>query len=385
MPSQKGIAMGKNKKSLAKELDEEIFRETKVHGAFHKYIGRLSLEQLFTSDSVYLAAGKAASGFWDRNDTDAFMASASRNAVRLCDDVLSGKFRPRYYKEQEITERGKKRVIKPPTFECKVVQKTLSNGLIRGMFEPRMVSTNYASIRGRGTQKLYKDVLAALNKALRQGGKAVVMTDFRNYFGSIDTEKLRLVYEKYVLDANLIDLIMSFSPEPMGLSLGNEVSQVPASFFPSVIDHTMRDKYGLPFFRYMDDGLLICDMEEAKEMAELLKQMAKDRGLLIPEEKVKIVPVGENFVYCKERFLIDKRRGGYYGVLNPDIARSERRKLRTFGRKVRDGKMRDKDMENQYKGVRGMVKSHPNTWRTLKRMDEVYEKARDKIHAKLLC
>ena len=163
------------------------------------------------------------------------------------------------------------------------------------------------------------------------------------------------------------------------------MSQVPASFFPSTIDHTMRDKYGLPFFRYMDDGLLICDMEEAKEMAELLKQMAKDLGLLIPEEKVKIVPVGENFVYCKERFLIDKRRGGYYGVLNPDIARNERRKLRTFGRKVRDGKMRDKDMENQYKGVRGMVKSHPNTWRTLKRMDEVYEKARDKIHAKLLC
>lgn len=369
--------MGKCRSNeLSEDLNKEILLAIKIHGAFHKYIGRLTLEDIFTQDSVYIAAEKCASGFRHRNDTEAFESSASRKAEILCEKVLSGKFHPKYYKEREIVERGKKRIIKPPTFECKVVQKVLSDSLIRGLFEPRMVNTNYASIRGRGTQKLYESVLKALNKAYKEGGKSVVMTDFRNYFGSIDTKKLRSVYERYILDPRLVDLIMSFSPDETGLSLGNEVSQVPASFFPSVIDHIIKDKLGLPFFRYMDDGLLICDTEKAEAMAELLRNLAKSIGLYIPEEKVKIVPVGEDFVYCKERFLIDKKRGEYYGLLNPSIARNEIRKLKAFGRKLQDGKMDVADMENQYKGVRGMVESYPHTWKAVRMMDEAYEIAK---------
>lgn len=366
----------KKPETMPEKIDAEILKEYGLYEMFHKLCGRIQLEDIFTADSVYLAAQECASGFRHRKDTEAFMSAAARNALILSEKILSGKFRPKYYKETEITERGKKRIIKPPTFECKVVQKVLCNYLIRELFEKRMISTNYASVRGRGTAKMYRDILKTLNKGLKGNGKAIVMTDFRGYFASIDTGILKGIYEKYVQDARIVDLIMLFSPDGTGLSLGNEVSQIPASFFPSIaIDHLIKDKLGLPLFRYMDDTLLICDKEDAEEIAALLKRKAESIGLTIPNEKVKIVPVGENFIFCKERFLISKNTRAYYSLQNPAIARNEIRKLESFAKKIGNGRMRTRDAENQYRGVRGMVRSHPNTRNAVHRMDVIYEKS----------
>lgn len=71
-----------------------------------------------------------------KNDTRFYVDSCYVNYLLLRDKVLSGKFKPRYYRTRLIKERGKEMVITPPTFETKVVQKVLCDYLIRPILEP---------------------------------------------------------------------------------------------------------------------------------------------------------------------------------------------------------------------------------------------------------
>lgn len=292
----------------------------------------------------------------------------------MCDDVLSGRFSPKYYRKVEIVERGKPRVIQPPVFETKVVQKLLCDRLIRPLLVPKMITSNYASIKGRGTEKAYCDVIDALNREARRNHDMVVtMTDFSSYFASIDTGILRERLGRYVADERVLDLIMSFSPEPVGLSLGNELSQIPASWFPSPIDHEFKDRMGRAYFRYMDDTLTISpSMEDALADARRIQEMAADLKLVCPNSKIRLVKYGRKVTWCKERFIFNPKTGLYYRLQNPERAEIQRRKWRKMRQKVDAGEMELADVEMQWRSVRGSIASRPNTRKVLERLDAFY-------------
>lgn len=357
-------------------IEQELEEETKIQQAYARYCGQIRLEDIFTTDTVYIAAQRCACGFRNRSDTQAFLQSVWVNSRDLRQRVLNGTFRPRYYKKRIIMERGKKREIQPPVFECKVVQKVLCDFLVRCILERRMIRHNYASIHGRGTKLLYEDVLKGLNEAGRKyQHPVIVMTDFSNFFASIDTAYLReKIFSRYIADERIVDLIMLFSPEPYGLSLGNELSQVPASFYPSAIDHAMKDRLGIRYYyRYMDDILFVVDGKADAEAAiDLMTEIGEPMNLRIKAEKLSVFPYGKWFIYCKERFLFNKEHGYYYQVINPDIPRQERHKIRAFGEKCRNGEMTVVQAETQYRGVRGVIAGHPNTRKKVAEMDALY-------------
>jgi len=246
----------------AEELPyESIYREC---------AGKLTLEELFSFTAVYNSALRCAAGFRRRSDTQNFLKACSLNSYRLKEEVLAGKFRPKYYRQKRIMERGKVRTIVPPTFSAKVVQKLLCDYLVRPLLEPEMIRTSYASIVGRGTGRMYADVLRALNANVKNEDAVIVMTDFKGYFDSIDISLLRKMFAERVADPRVVDLIMSFSPNARGLSLGNEISQIPASFYPTAIDKALKAKLTThQYFRYMDDILFIAlNRKEAEEALE---------------------------------------------------------------------------------------------------------------------
>lgn len=364
--------------SMAEKLNKEIYKETGEVNLYSKYCGYLTLEDIFTTDIIYLAAHKCACGFKGKRDTQKFLSSPWINVKELCDSVLNGTFRPKYYKQRVIMERGKPRIIVPPSFGSKVVQKTLDEYLLRPLFEPRMITTNYASVRGRGTDKMYEDIQAGLTKFGKSHGNHgkggyIVTTDFSNYFGSINNNILEGVYRRYIKDERIIRLLRLFSPDEYGLSLGNETSQVPASYFPSPIDHYFKDREGLKFYwRYMDDTMCILDTyEAAEEYVKTFKELAGKLDLTLKDEKIHIIPFGEDFIFCKERFIFNKEKHYYYRLMNPSTARTEARKLRKFGEKINNGEMTHGEAMQQYKGVRGSIAGRPNTYKVLKRLDEL--------------
>lgn len=352
----------------------------KIYQAYEKYCGSLRLEELFTTDTVYIAAKRCAAGFMQKNDTWYYQQEPWQNSRLLCQKVLTGRFKPRYYRQKVIIERGKPRTIRPPAYECKVVQKVLCDYLVRPLLEPRMIPTNYASIRGRGTKKLYEDVAKALNRAPeRYETPMIVMGDFSSYFANIDVGILMDdILGRYIRDQRVLELIRLFSPEELGLSLGNELSQIPASYFPTLFDHYCKDRMGWEYFRYMDDSLAILPQNEVEAYLEAFHQYAARLHITIKDEKTQVLRMGDPFVYCKERFLWDKRKRRYYHLMNPDIERNETRKLKAFAEKKAAKQITQQQIDLQYRGVVGAIKSHPNSYRTRERLAVQYKKTLQK-------
>ena len=359
--------------SLINEINKSVLKTSHIHCAYNKMCGQLSLDDIFTTDIVYMEAKRCASGFGDKSDTRAFMKNAWVNSYRLCEKVLNGKYKPRYYPKKTIIERGKARIIKPPYFECKVVQKVLCDFIIRPLFEPKMVSTCYASVRGRGTEKMLQDIVRCLNKTYLKNPKAFITTvDFTGYFASIDVNILKEIFLRYIMDERIVELIVLFSDED-GLSLGNETSQIPASFFPSFIDHYFKDRLGVKLFRYMDDSLFVT---EDKDMAERLEQLyielAASRKLSIGEQKIHTYPIGTSITFCKEALCFNHEKGYYYRNINHHIVVIQEKKMKEFSKMLIAGSIPFEYVSNQFRTVRGMISSKPNTHKVVSHLNELY-------------
>lgn len=363
--------------NIINEINSEISHEQELFNQYNKHAGFLRLEDIFTTESIVLSAQYCSKGFMNRRDTRFFMDALWYNSYMLCQDVLNESFKPYYYKEKVIIERGKARVIRPPEFKTKVVQKVLNNYVIRPIFVPKMINTCYASVHGRGTAKMYDNVLSALHSVEKDKDKVIVTTDYSKFFPSIDLSILSDTYKRYIHDERVVSLIESFSDGE--LSLGNELSQVPASYFPSPVDHCFKDKLGIRhYFRYMDDILFIADNEShARELLDILREESEKINLVLKDEEIHMINMGHPFAYCKGRFLWDRNKQTYYRIQNPDIARNERRKLRKFADKVRAGEMTLDEAEAQYRGVRGMISSHPNTYNRIRKLDDLMNEVRN--------
>ena len=320
---------------------------------------------MFTPDVISLASGVCSVDFINRRDTITFLSARWANCQRLSDKVLSGEFEPRYSKEIIISERGKRRLIRPPSFESKIVQKTLSEFILRPLLESNMIPTNYAAVREKGTDVMYKDIVVSLNKALSEKYKYLVQADFSNYFGSIPVAGLkRHVFDVFIRDKDILDLVLKFFPNEIGISLGNELSQLPASYYPTPLDKVIcRDhKY---FDRYMDDTLCVLkNKKDVNQYIDTLNKGAAALGLTIKPSKIHVYGMGADFSFCKERFLFDRNRGEYYQMINPKRVSTELRKL---------GSMPEEQIDAQYASVRGSIIRHPNCKGIVRTLDKAYK------------
>ena len=348
------------------------------HNAYEKYCGGITLEDLFTADHVSICASRCASGFMYKKDTRKFMRNREYNAYLLSKKVLAGNYAPKYYPVKCILERGKTRKIRPPVFECKVVQKVLCDYLIRPLLTPKMVNTNYASVTGRGADKMHEDIERTLNRLLMDTtSRVIIITDYQDYFRSIQHKQLQDMFERYIKDQRIVDLIMLFcedGPGDCGLSLGNEVSQIPASFYPSPIDHYFKDRYQIPRFRYMDDVLSTVPAIAADWYIQMVKELSEELGLSLPDYKILTLPLGQEFVFCKERYYMSKLTGQYYRMINSNRPKTEIRKLMA----MKAENIQDAVILSQYKSVRGSIAKHGHTFLMLQKMDAVYEISRVK-------
>ena len=228
---------------------------------------------------------------------------------------------------------------------------------------------------------MYEDVLRALNYVVRTSDALsdfrVVTCDYRHFFDSIDTRILReSVLERYINDDDVVRLIMSFFSSACGLPIGSDVSQMPATFFPSPVDHAMKDGRGLPYFRYMDDTLAIVPVGDVESYVEEYRGKSSRMGLCVPDEKVQhIIRLGSCFAFCKERFRFVSGGGDgrYVREVNPHRVSTERRKLRRFGALVASGDMDADVAMAQWRSVRGSLTSHPRTRADVVELDALAE------------
>ena len=123
----------------------------------------------------------------------------------------------------------------------------------------------------------------------------------------------------------------------------------------------------------MDDSYLIHeDTEYLKECLDIIREMYKELGIELNEDKTRICDLKHGFTFLKTKYFItDKGRI----IMKPcrDAITRERRKLKKQARLVNEGIMTFEQVRTSYTSWRGSMQPR-NAHRTVQSMDQLFNK-----------
>jgi group II intron reverse transcriptase/maturase len=295
----------------------------KVHSLIDKVYKRKNLEMAW--EKVKENRG---SGGVDGQTLDAFEAQLDQQLDRLYRELKEDTYHPlpvRQYPIQKRDKPGEYRILGIPAIYDRVCQQALLNRL-EPIFEPIFDDASFGYRRGRST----KDALRKVWKEIQSGSEWIVDADLRDFFGSVDHEKLLTLVAQRVADGRVLRLIKAMLkagsygegqlfPTERGTPQGGVVSPLLSNVLLTPFDREMRLR-GYQLTRYADDWVITCKSTvEARAAVEAARRILKQLGVELHPQKTRIVQVRYGF-----EFLGYKIKRGY-------------RKLRLPESKIRSG------------------------------------------------
>ncbi|MBN8452266.1 RNA-directed DNA polymerase [Accumulibacter sp.] len=270
-------------------------------------------EQAFTPDALMAAFHAAARNKHGKRSCFAFERRLARNLDALHQELADGSYRPQPYYSFQVSQ-PKPRRIYAPAFRDLVVQHAVY-AVCGPIFERCFIAQSFACRRGYGTHKAADYAQAALQGSPR--GSYVLKLDIRKFFYRIDRRVLREQVERKIKDARFVDLMMRFADygEPVGIPIGNLLSQLYALIYLNPLDHFIKRTLGVRHYcRYVDDlvlfGLSRQDLLAAKAR---IVGFLDGVGLCLSRSTLAPVTRGVNFVgyrtWASRRFV--RRRSLY--------------------------------------------------------------------------
>jgi RNA-directed DNA polymerase len=172
----------------------------KVHSLIDKVYKRKNLEVAW--EKVKANRG---SGGVDGQSLTAFATQLDSQLERLQRELKEDTYRPQPVRQHPIPKEGKPgeyRMLGIPTIYDRVCQQALLNRL-EPIFEPIFDEASFGFRRGRST----KDALRKVWKEIQSGSEWIVDADLRDFFGSVDHEKLLTLVAQRVADGRVLRLI----------------------------------------------------------------------------------------------------------------------------------------------------------------------------------
>lgn len=254
-----------------------------------------------------------------KTDAMKFSLNETKNLDNLQMRIINKEYRFGKYINFKVYE-PKERVINAPQFEDKLVQLAINNKL-KHIYQPAFIYDSYACLDNKGTHKAVERVSHFMRKASWQYGKEafIIKLDIRKFFYTIDRSVLKKLLPKKIKCKSTLELLYEIIDsanviDPLGLPLGNLLSQLCANMYMNELDQYCKRKLSLKYYvRYADDVIVIVkNKDEANRilisMIEFLKSTLK---LNVNEKKTKIFPVEQGVnaygfkIYKTHRLLRD--------------------------------------------------------------------------------
>lgn len=271
-----------------------------------KRVGFL-FEQAFTLENIHQAYIDASRNKHGKRACFQFSRRLGRNLERLHSALHNGSYRPQPYYTFMVYEPKPRRIF-APSFADLVVQHAIYR-VIYPIFNKTFIDQSYACRKGKGTHAAADYAQAALQMSPRDS--YTLKMDIRKFFYRIDRTALRGMIERKIKDVRFIDVMMLFADhgEPVGIPIGNLLSQVYALIYMNGVDHFVkRELKAKRYCRYVDDFVIFGVSKEcATESLSRIVAYITDIGLELSKYTIAAIKSGINFVgyrtWTSKRFI----------------------------------------------------------------------------------
>ena len=273
----------------------------KVHSLVDKVYKRKNLEMAW--EKVKANRG---SGGVDGQSLEAFAAQLDQQLDRLQSELKEDTYQPQPVRQVQIPKAGKPgefRTLGIPTIYDRVCRQALLNRL-EPIFEPVLDEANFGYRRGRST----KDAMRKVWKEIQSGREWIVDADLKDFFGSVDHEKLLTLVAQRVADGRVLRLIRAMLkagsygkgqlfPSERGTPQGGVVSPLLSNILLTPFDREMRHK-GYQLTRFADDWVVTCTSEtEARAAVAAALRILSVLGVQLHPQKTRVVHVRRGFEF----------------------------------------------------------------------------------------
>jgi RNA-directed DNA polymerase len=143
------------------------------------------------------------SGGVDGQSLEGFAAQGDQQLDRLQRDLREKTYQPQPVRQVQIPGKpGEFRALGIPTIYDRVCQQALLNRL-EPIFEPVFDDANFGYRSGRST----KDAMKKVWREIQDGREWIVDADLKDFFGSVDHEKLLTLVSQRVSDGRVLALL----------------------------------------------------------------------------------------------------------------------------------------------------------------------------------
>ena len=367
---------------------------------------RIPFEAVAEFEPMYYSCIECLKGVMWKSSTQTFHSDILIWASNLSRDLLCGNYRSKGFTHFKILERGKIRDIHAVHISERAVQKSLVANLLRPIIYPKLISANCATLPGRGTEyalnRLHEDLRRHLAIHGNKGG--ILTLDYHAYYDSVVHDLLIQMLSNIIWDPRALELSIYFINAfanmdasskkgynykslsdveiamhaknedeeydlehfgSRGLGLGSEISQITAIYYPTDLDHYIKEQLKIKgYSRYMDDSYLIHeDLNYLIYCRDIIYDLSAKKGLSFNPKKSIITPFSSNnsFIFLKKHYHITDTNK-IIVELSDEAIHKHRQQLYTQNELLNNGKMTPKEIYNSFMCWRQSVKNFDSRW-----------------------